>query len=64
MKRTQRLIVGLLAAGITFATLTATVGTDHWRRGYYHHGYFHNHHGDHPDWYDWKKPDANEDKGQ
>jgi len=53
-----------VAAGITFATLTATVGTDHWRRGYYHHGYFHNHQGDHPDWYDWKKPDAKEDKGQ
>ena len=47
MKRQNRFIVALLAAGITFATLTATVGTEHWKRGYFHrHGYYHYH--DHP----------------
>ena len=45
MKRQNRFIVALLAAGITFATLTATLGTDHWKRGnYFHHGYYHYHH--------------------
>ena len=49
MKRQNRFLIALLAAGITFATLTATVGTDHWKRGYYgHHGYWHHydHHHD------------------
>lgn len=48
MKRQNRFIIALLAAGITFATLTATVGTEHWKRGhYFHHGYYH--HYDHDD---------------
>jgi len=45
MKRQNRFIVALLAAGITFATLTATIGTDHWKRGhYYERGWYHHHH--------------------
>ena len=49
MKRTQRFIIGLVAAGITFATLTATIGTEHWKRGhFFHHGYYyHDHHKHH-----------------
>jgi hypothetical protein len=50
MKRQNKFIIALLAAGITFATLTATMGTDHWKRGYFrhHHGYYHHHdHSDH-----------------
>ena len=50
MKRQNRFLIALLSAGITFATLTATIGTDHWKRGYYgHHGYWHHydHHYNH-----------------
>ena len=55
MKRQNRFIIALLTAGITFATLTATLGTDHWKRGYYryHHGYYHHHDNtDHDHWQD------------
>ena len=55
MKGQNRFIIALLAAGITFATLTATVGTDHWKRGYYgRHSYYHHHHSDsdHNHWQD------------
>jgi hypothetical protein len=56
MKRQNRFIIALLAAGITFATLTATVGTDHWKRGYFrhHHVYYHQHEhsNDHENWQD------------
>lgn len=63
MKRQNRFIIGLLAAGITFATLTATVGTEHWKRGhYFHHGYYHNHYHDH-DQDDWKNEDSEKDNG-
>ena len=44
MKRTSRFWIGLAAAAITFSSLTAFVGTDHWnhRREYlHHHGYDH-----------------------
>ena len=63
MKRQNRFIVALLAAGITFATLTATIGTDHWKRGYYnhHHGYFHHH--DHSTDHDHWKDDQGSDSG-
>lgn len=43
MKKGSRFLVGLLAAGFTFAILTVSVGTDHWaKRGHYFH---HHHHG-------------------
>jgi len=64
MKRQNRFVIALLAAGITFATLTTTVGTDHWKRGYYgHHGYWHHydHHHD-QDQDHWKGGDQEEGK--
>jgi len=54
MKRPQRIIIGIIAASFTFATLTATVGTEHWKRGhYFHHGYYHHHSHDHDQDGDW-----------
>ena len=49
MKRPKRFIIGILAAGITFATLTATVGTEHWKRRHFQHGYYHHDHNNHHD---------------
>ena len=36
MKRSSRLIILLAAAAITFASLAAFVGTDHWGRWHHH----------------------------
>ena len=65
MKRQNRFIIALLAAGITFATLTATVGTEHWKRGYFHrHGYYHyhDHHHDNDHNHDKNWNDKSEDE--
>ena len=68
MKRQNRFIIALLAAGITFATLTATVGTDHWKRGYFrhHHGYYHQHEhsNDQNHWQDNEESDSGAEKDQ
>lgn len=45
MRHRNRFWIALLSAGLTFAALTASLGTDHWKRGHYwghhHHGYYH-----------------------
>ncbi len=66
MKRSSRLIVGLAAAAITFGSLAAFMGTDHWNydRGYYHHNRHHHWDGcDHPHSWDGEAEQIQEEQG-
>lgn len=61
MKRQNRFLIGLLSASITFSVLYASFGTDHWRRGYWHHGHgYYHHHDKHEHWDRQDKPDGTE----
>ncbi|MDW3191425.1 MAG: hypothetical protein R8G66_03645 [Cytophagales bacterium] len=43
MKKSTRLIVALVAAAITFGSLFAFVGTDHWEKYRHVHQHWHQH---------------------